>query len=736
MHRLTQWTRLVLVLLSLSTAAFCSAQATKGGEQHIDSRVDIYGGYGYFHPFHSGIDGFQFQSVYNPNATVSLSTYFNRYFGVQIEGGYFSGSNEHKQYLPNCTGETCSQLVYTAEGGPVVRLPLGRFVPFAHFLGGGERTNGPAGQSLMWGWGVTGGVGLDYVLPFWNQHLAIRPIQADYQYSQVVYGPLLLPSGTEGGFSSLTNMKLSAGLVLRLGDVEPPYPVMLGCGAQPSSVYPGDPIKVEANALHLNPKKTPVYTWASNGGKISASGPEATIDTTGLAPGDYTITGHVQEGPRTRQQASCAAPFTVRAFEPPTITCSANPSTAVSGTDIAISTVASSPQNRPLTYSYTATAGVIASTGPTAVLSTAGLSPSTITVTCNVVDDLGKTASATTDVIITAPVVPVVPQTQPLCSLSFTRDRRRPVRVDNEAKGCLDDIALTLKQQTDAHLVMVGNSAPEEKPEAAAERALNARQYLVDEKGIDPSRIELRIGQPTGKIVTDTLVPQGATFKDQDTHTFDEKTIVRHGQAYGVPRLRKSPTHSHEEPARKTPEAVVPAPPPSAAPALPPASTPVAPATAPPTSTPAATTPPTALGPQDTTSPATKLAPAPTPEPAPAAPATAPTPEAPTSGTPAVPSAAPVSPAALAPAPGTTPPTPATPETQTTAPAAPATTPDNATPPSSQPTPSTTTPTQTPATPAPATTPDAPSPSTTTPPQTAPPSTTPQPAPSSSPSSF
>ncbi len=551
-QRLSQWTRSLLVLLTLGAAAFCSAQATKEGEQYIDSRVDIYGGYGYFHPDNSGIDGYQFQSVYNPNATIGFSIFFNRYFGVELEGGYFSGSNEHVKYVPSCTGETCSQLVYTAEGGPIFRLPLGRWVPFVHALGGGERTNGPAAQSLMWGWGVTGGVGLDYVLPFFHQHLAVRPIQADYQYSQVVYGPLLLPSGTEGGFSSLTNMKLSAGLVLRLGNVQPSYPVMLGCGAQPSSVYPGEPVKVDANALYLNPKKTAVYTWASNGGVITSSGPEATIDTTGLKPGDYTVTGHVQEGFRAREQATCAAPFTVKAFEPPSITCSANPSTAIAGTDIAISTVAVSPQNRSLTYSYSATSGVIASSGPTATLSTAGLSPGPITVTCNVVDDAGHTATSTTDVLLTAPVAPVAPQTQPLCSLSFSRDHRRPVRVDNEAKGCLDDIALTLNQQTGAHLIIVGNTAPSERPEAAAERAMNARQYLVQEKGIDPSRIELRIGQPTGKTVTDTLVPPGATFKDQDTHTFDEKSIVRHGQAYGLPRAERLKLAAKNKPAAKT----------------------------------------------------------------------------------------------------------------------------------------------------------------------------------------
>jgi hypothetical protein len=706
MQRLTQWARLAFVLCGLGMAAAVSyAQATKGGEQHIDSRVDIYGGYGYFHPFNSGIAGFEYQSVYNPNATVGVSTWFNRYFGVELETGYFSGTTEHKQYLPNCTGETCSQLVYTAEGGPVVRFPLGRFVPFAHALGGGERTNGPAAQSLMWGWGVTGGVGVDYVLPFWGQHLAIRPIQADYQRSQVVYGPLLLPSGTQGGFSSLSNLKLSAGLVLRLGDVEPPFPVMLGCEAQPASVYPGDPIKIEATAQHLNPKKTPVYNWASNGGKITASGPEATIDTAGLAPGEYTVTGHVQEGPRTRQQASCAAPFTVKAFEPPTLTCSANPSTAVSGTDIAITTVSVSPQNRPLTYSYTATQGVIASNGPTAILTTAGLSPSTITVTCNSVDDLGQTATATTDVIITAPVVPVVPQTQPLCSLGFTRDRRRPVRVDNEAKGCLDDIALTLSQQTDSHLVMVGNSAPGEKPQAAAERALNARQYLVEEKGIDPTRIELRTGALTDKTVTNILVPAGATFNDPDAHTFDEKTIVRHGQAYGVPRAERRLPRSRPE-AIQRPAPTLPSTSPTAVPATP------APVPTPPATTPQpTTTAPAATAPADTTPPTTA--------PAPAAPADqSAAPAAPASSAPAVPTAAPVSPAALAPAPGSTPPTMAAPETQTTAPPSPDTTAPAA---PAAPQPSTT---------PPATTPASPTPSPTTPPATTtPPTTTPQPAP-------
>jgi hypothetical protein len=261
------------------------------------------------------------------------------------------------------------------------------------------------------------------------------------------------------------------------------------------------------------------------------------------------VSAHVVQGMKARQQSSCTTPFTIKPFEPPTLTCSANPSSATAGTVIDISTTGTSPQNRPLTYSYTSSAGQITATGPTAKLSTAGLTATTITVTCNVVDDLGQTAQANTQVTLTVPPTPIVAETQDLCHISFERDRRRPVRVDNEAKGCLDDIALTMQQQAGANLVIVGNSAGNEHPEAGAERALNARQYLVKEKGIDSSRIEVRAGSMPGRFVSNTLVPPGAHFDGSNSRTFDENSIVRHGQAYGVPG-RTAPAGSHYQPRR------------------------------------------------------------------------------------------------------------------------------------------------------------------------------------------
>src|ERR1700744_3671019 len=93
----------------LSAGANLSGQATQSASEYPDSRVDIYGGYGYFHPLNSGVGFKQYFDVDNLNTTVSVTGYFNRYVGVAMEGGYFSGVREHAVYDPNCVGEECSQ---------------------------------------------------------------------------------------------------------------------------------------------------------------------------------------------------------------------------------------------------------------------------------------------------------------------------------------------------------------------------------------------------------------------------------------------------------------------------------------------------------------------------------------------------------------------------------------------------------------------------------------------------
>jgi len=50
-----------------------------------------------------------------------------------------------------------------------------------------------------------------------------------------------------------------------------------------------------------------------------------------------------------------------------------------------------------------------------------------------------------------------------------------------------------------------------------ARRATNAKAYLVKEKGIDGSRIELRTGMDGGKKAAYIIVPAGATYSDANT---------------------------------------------------------------------------------------------------------------------------------------------------------------------------------------------------------------------------
>ena len=361
---------------------------------------------------------------------------------------------------------------------------------------------------------------------------ALRLFQADYEYFHVNYGP----QPVYGGRVNANSARLSSGLVWKFGSIIPPPPVQYACSATPSAVFPGEPVTVTGTASNLNPKKTASYSWSGQGVTVSGTSTTATIDTGSLAPGSYTVTGHVSEGTKPGEAADCTAQFTVKPYEPPTVSCVANPSSINPGDSSTITATGVSPQNRPLTYSYTASSGTISGSGTTATLSTTGAPAGTITVTCTVADDKGQTASATTTVTINAPAPVVTPTTQKLCTITFDHDTKRPARVDNDAKGCLDDVALNAQRSSDATVVVVGNAAPQAPPKGkhakampdlAAQRAVNTKAYLVTEKGIDASRISVRTGTTGTNEVDNYLVPAGADF-DKDnpgTTPVDESTV-------------------------------------------------------------------------------------------------------------------------------------------------------------------------------------------------------------------
>ncbi|HEY4359239.1 MAG TPA: hypothetical protein VGN16_26055 [Acidobacteriaceae bacterium] len=317
------------------------------------------------------------------------------------------------------------------------------------------------------------------------------------------------------------------------------HPVLLGCQALPQTVHPGETVGVSATPVDADPNRPSNYTWQSTGGKITPSGARAAINTSGLADGEYTITGHISQGDKPTQQASCVARFRVIPFEPPSISCKPVPASGPTGTTFDIYAGAVSAQNRPLTVAYSASAGRITPSGQTARLSTKDVPAGAIKVSCYVVDDRGLSASALAQITVTKPALQMgqTSNTGPrrLCRLDFTEDRQHPIRVDALAEGCLDNIAYAARQSPGSTIVFVGNASPDEAPEASAGRALNARQYLTIVRGISPSHIQVLTGETSGRTVDVTLVPAGSAFSQGNTAPFDETLIPRPGEPFVPP---------------------------------------------------------------------------------------------------------------------------------------------------------------------------------------------------------
>ena len=495
------------------------------------SRFDLFTGFSYYGA-HGALKpaGINYSSI-DEGAIGSGAYYFNKYFG-----GEFIYSNHPDGKNDGFSG---------ASLGPIVRAPMENFTLFGHGLVGGARVGGPNSEGPVfyhepyrWGPALTAGGGMDYDLPFFSHRFSLRLFEADYRWFHEDYGPYTAPStgGVMGGRANVSGIELSTGIVTHFGSIVPPPPVTLTCAVAPQTAYPGDPITVTGTAANLNPKKTATYNWTADGGVISGNGATANVDTKTAAPGTYNVKGHVEEGKKPGQMADCTAQFTVKQFEPPTISCSANPSSVDPGGSSTITCNGASPQNRPLTYSYSATAGSISGTTSSATLSTTGAAPGPITVTGNVVDDKGQSASGTTTVTVIAPPPPPpppAPKASTLCSVSFERDKARPTRVDNEAKACLDDVALNLQRSSDAKLALVGNeNAREQKRKLgrhqaspAALRAINTKDYLVKEKGIDASRITVYTGTDDAQTVTTTLIPTGAENPVANDTTVDESAV-------------------------------------------------------------------------------------------------------------------------------------------------------------------------------------------------------------------
>jgi hypothetical protein len=289
--------------------------------------------------------------------------------------------------------------------------------------------------------------------------------------------------------------------------------------ASASTVCVGDSVALSARASDPD-GDTLLYRWTTTGGRITGDGQSVTFDSTGLAPGDYTVTVEVDDG------CGCVAfdSKTVRVENcPPNIVCF-NPtldvtpasSTVNAGEAVNFSTsgVTGGQNYGNVTYNWTTSAGTIQGSGTSARLDTTGVAPGTdITVNLTATSDTGNcSASGSARVTIAAAVVQPPPRDAGSCN-TF---RRNNARVDNACKLILSEAARQLQADPQAQLYIDSYRGENERPaDLDLQRGKNARDRLADGGlgiTIDPNRIVVR---PSG-VTTDgtqlrlTIVPAGA----------------------------------------------------------------------------------------------------------------------------------------------------------------------------------------------------------------------------------
>jgi outer membrane protein OmpA-like peptidoglycan-associated protein len=540
-------------LLHAGEAAAQTSAATPyaSGQYFGTPRVELFVGYSYLRAIPAPAVGNRL--MWMQGGSTSLALNFNRYLGIvgdfgayrnsqmRFQGGYGSTVDvDNPNVLLNNVG------AFSYLFGPRISFRNhSRVTPFVQALFGEMHANEvalwnctfsctllPSEDTFAW----AAGGGLDVRV---RRHFAIRLIQAEYLMTR-------FPDYSTGLTSSQNDIRLSSGIVFRFGGhaalpPPPPEPLSYSCSVNPRSVFPGEPIAASGTALNLDPAKTAVYTWSVDGGTVTGSLNTAKIDTTNLAAGAYTLKCHVSEGDRPSENADATAPYAVKAYEPPTVSCAANPSTVNMGDKSVITAVGVSPQNRPLTYSYSAQSGTISGNGASATFDSTGAQAGVVGITCSVTDDKSQTATANTSVTVTAPLfaaeVQQLETRLALRSVFFQTDVPRIERpngglVDSQEKtltALAKDFKRYLELRPEAYLTLTGHAdvrgSVEYNQALSVRRVTRVKLFLVDQ-GVPEAKIKM-LGLGKEDDLTSAQVEEAINQNPELTAAQREKLLIK-----------------------------------------------------------------------------------------------------------------------------------------------------------------------------------------------------------------
>ena len=506
-----------------SSAMSSSGSSTSVGQSIrgdvITPKVELFLGYSFIRAAPRST-GNRIAWLHGGDANIAFNV--NHYLGLVADfGGY------HASSLTLTGAGTPPSRVVDADGtvftylfGPRLSYRSHRVTPFAQALFGvahaGEVSiSGCTGSSVCIPlpsenvFAMALGGGLDANV---HRRLAIRLFQAEYLMTRFKD-----PSSPTGQNGRRNNVRLSTGLVFRFGGNPPPpppnRPPVAACSADKTSVYAGSGDLVAVSVQASDPDGDPLtYSWTATGGRVEGTGPAVRWNSADTTPGVYTVTVKVDDG--RGGTASCSVDIRVepRPNRPPVMSCSADRTSVLAGERVNITANANSPDNLPLSYTWQTNGGQIIGSGASVQLDTTGLSPGHYTVTGRVDDGSGGAADCSTGVDVASPPPPPVASKINECSF-----RASGARVDNVCKRILDDVALRLKNEPKATVVIIGYADPKEPKKMAQQRGDNAAKYIAD-KGVDRSRISVRsaggqagAGQKNYRIEI-IWVPEGATY--------------------------------------------------------------------------------------------------------------------------------------------------------------------------------------------------------------------------------
>ena len=534
-------TKAARVLVLLPAAILFAFGTIATAQDRPVPKVELFGGYSYFYPgatitgqLPGALLPISSALESNPRGVGVSATYdFNRWLGLTLDTSINSGSHE------NGLGSRIDDTAFSNLSlGPKVTYRHGRLSPFIEVLVGDHRLMPDVFHDVN-KLGFMFGGGFDISL---TRHIALRLFRADYVYSKYSFGPPSVPT------TNLNGLRAQSGLVFNFGGDDSRLAASAACSVQPGEVFADEPVTVTATGSDFNPKRTMKYDWSGTGVKVGGTDSSTQIDTAGLAPGAYQVNANLSDGSK-HGVASCMAAFNVKQPHPPVVACSSDLRTIPSGGTATIRTTASSPDNRRLTYSYTASAGNISGANAMASLSSAGARPGDITITCNVGDDRNPslTAFATTMVNVLAPPPPPAPIPVPAPQIKILESRltlhsiyfatAQPFATKPKAglAASQDQILITLAQdfkeyltyKPEAHLILGGHADSRGSADFnkdLTQRRVDRTSNALVANGVPADHIETRSFGKEDQLTADQVRQQIADNPDLSP---DDRNVMR-----------------------------------------------------------------------------------------------------------------------------------------------------------------------------------------------------------------